>query len=51
MFTFQEKLLYYQGCPFGASFSQHWWGRIGSFLMFFFSPPIIHQACSMVVCG
>lgn len=37
MFTFQEKLFYYQVCPFGASFSQHWWGRIGSFLMFFFT--------------
>ena len=32
-FTFQNRLFFYRTCPFGAIFSQHWWGRLGSFLL------------------
>ena len=33
MFQFRGKLYYYTVCPFGAKFSQHWWGRMGSYLV------------------
>ena len=29
-FTWQDELYFFRCCPFGAVFSQHWWGRIGS---------------------
>ena len=33
MFRYNQQLFYCTVCPFGARFSQHWWGRIGSFLV------------------
>lgn len=30
-FSFQRRLFFYKVCPFGAVFSAHWWGRLGSF--------------------
>ena len=28
-FTWQDELYFFRCCPFGAVFSQHWWGRVG----------------------
>ena len=28
-------MFFYRCCPFGATFSQHWWGRLGGFLLRF----------------
>ncbi|CAE6910823.1 unnamed protein product [Symbiodinium sp. CCMP2592] len=28
-FTWQNALYFFRCCPFGAVFSQHWWGRVG----------------------
>ena len=28
-FTWQDALYFFRCCPFGAVFSQHWWGRVG----------------------
>ena len=25
-----NSLYFYRACPFGATFAQHWWGRLGS---------------------
>ena len=36
MFTFKDQLYMYKVCPFGAKCSQHWWGRMGGFLVRFF---------------
>lgn len=30
-FSFRQRLYFYRVCPFGAIFSAHWWGRLGSF--------------------
>eukprot|EP00435_Cladocopium_sp_Y103_P009098 s5486_g2.t1 len=36
MLQYKGRLYQYQVAPFGAKFSQHWWGRLGSFLLRFF---------------
>ena len=36
MLQYKGKLFHYQVAPFGAKFSQHWWGRLGSFLLRFY---------------
>eukprot|EP00438_Fugacium_kawagutii_P000882 Skav218514 [mRNA] locus=scaffold1564:342744:345770:+ [translate_table: standard] len=36
MFRHKGQLYHYTVCPFGAKFSQHWWGRMGSFLVRWF---------------
>lgn len=33
MFQYKDQLYHYTVCPFGAKFSQHWWGRMGSLLV------------------
>ena len=32
-FTFQGKIFFYRVCPFGATFSAFWWGRLGAWLV------------------
>ena len=32
-FTFQGRLFFYRVCPFGATFSAFWWGRLGAWLV------------------
>ena len=32
-FSHLGQLYFYRVCPFGAKFSAHWWGRVGSFLI------------------
>ena len=32
-FSWQGKLYFYRVCPFGATFSAHWWSRLGGFLL------------------
>ena len=32
-FTLKNKIFFYRVAPFGATFAQHWWGRMGSFLL------------------
>lgn len=32
-FSFRNQLFFYRVCPFGARCSQHWWGRLGGFLL------------------
>ena len=32
-FAWQGKLYFYKVCPFGATFSAHWWSRLGGFLL------------------
>ena len=32
-FQFRNNLYFYRVCPFGASFSAFWWGRLGSWLI------------------
>ena len=36
MLQYRGRLYHYQVAPFGAKFSQHWWGRLGAFLLRFF---------------
>lgn len=33
LFQYKGHLYHYTVCPFGAKFSQHWWGRVGSLLV------------------
>ena len=35
-FWFSGTLYFYKVCPFGAIFAQHFWGRMGSFILRFF---------------
>ncbi len=32
-FSWQNRLHFYRVCPFGATFSPHWWSRLGGFLL------------------
>ena len=32
-FSWQGKIFFYKVCPFGATFSAHWWSRLGGFLL------------------
>ena len=32
-FSWQNRLRFYRVCPFGATFSAHWWSRLGGFLL------------------
>ena len=32
-FSWKGKIFVYRVCPFGASFSAHWWGRLGGFIL------------------
>ena len=32
-FTFQKRIFFYKVCPFGATFSAFWWGRLGAWLV------------------
>ena len=32
-FTFQTRIFFYKVCPFGATFSAFWWGRLGAWLV------------------
>ena len=32
-FTWQGSMYFYKVAPFGATFAQHWWGRLGSCLL------------------
>ena len=32
-FTFRGKIFFYRVCPFGATFSAFWWGRLGAWLV------------------
>ena len=45
-FSFREELYFYKVAPFGATFSAHWWGRLGSFRAWFLHSPI-HTAHSL----
>lgn len=32
-FSWQNHIYFYKVCPFGATFSAHWWSRLGGFLL------------------
>ena len=32
-FSWQGKIYFYKVCPFGATFSAHWWSRLGGFIL------------------
>lgn len=32
-FSWKGRIFIYKVCPFGASFSAHWWGRLGGFIL------------------
>ncbi len=32
-FSWRNRLPFYRVCPFGATFSAHWWSRLGGFIL------------------
>ena len=45
-FAWQDKIYFYKVCPFGATFSAHWWSRLGGFLL-----RIIHRLLYLPHCA
>ena len=48
-FSWQGKIYFYKVCPFGATFSAHWWSRLRGFIL-----GIAHRLlapCSPALCG
>ena len=48
MFRHKGQLYHYTVAPFGAKFSQHWWGRMGAFLVRWFHAFLFTKHCLLL---
>ena len=47
-FSWQNKIYFYKVCPFGATFSAHWWSRLGGFLLRIFHKLLCLPHCTLL---
>ena len=47
-FSWDNKIYFYKVCPFGATFSAHWWSRLGGFILRVFHKLLYLPHCALL---